>query len=174
MIIEQYANRLYLGHACHRWSVHPLVIVGGSIFDQADWAHLRDDFGVRSVLNVETEHSDEGKGIPVLSECRVPDDGTPFPAGLVRHAVSFAHLNVGHGPVYVHCQQGGSRSPAFAYAVLRWVFQMPKQDALRAIQTGKDDWSQAANYATPGPVSSYGHHHYHRSYIESVESALRP
>jgi protein-tyrosine phosphatase len=149
-----------------------LVIVGGSIIDNADWLHLRDDYNVRSVLNVETEHTDEGKGIPVLSECRVPDDGTPFPFGLVRHAVSFAHVNVGHGPIYVHCQQGGSRSPAFAYAVLRWVFGMSKQDALQAVRTGKDDWSQVANYSTPGPVSSYGHHSYHRSYIDSVDSAL--
>lgn len=161
MILETYANSLYLGHECHRWSVHPSVIIGGSIADQADYQHLMNDLGVRSVLNVETEHSDADKGINLLSECQVPDDGTPFPTGLVRHAVSFAKLYIGHGPVYVHCQQGGSRSPAFAYAILRWVYGYSPFQALQAIREGKPK------------AATYGDHRFHQSYLDSVEAALR-
>lgn len=159
-VLETYANRLYLGHECHRWSVHPQVIIGGSIADADDWRHIRDDLGARSVLNVETEHDDEGKGIEMLCQTRVPDDGTPFEGETVRHAVAFAKLMVGHGPIYVHCQQGGSRSPAFAYAILRWVFRMSCSAALAAIREGKPK------------ASDYGHHAFHQSYIGSVEHAL--
>lgn len=165
-VLETYANRLYLGHECQRWSVHPKIIIGGSILDYPDWRHLEKDFGVASVINVETEHDDSDKGIDAvgdprqLLQCPVPDDGTPFPAEIVRRVVSFANIMVDEGPIYVHCQQGGSRSPAFAYAILRWTFRFTADAALAAIRAGKP---KAANY---------GDHHYHRSYLTSVESAL--
>lgn len=174
---EIYTNRLYTyepTHPVQRWWVTPNLMIGGSICDNADWLHLSKDFGIRSVLNVETEHSDEGKGIPNLSECRVPDDGSPFPFGLVRHAVSFARLMIGLGPIYVHCQMGGSRSPAFGYAILRWVHGMSADAALTAIRTGKD-WSLKAKDGklVGGAGEIYGGHHYHQTYLSSVEAAFR-
>jgi protein-tyrosine phosphatase len=163
---ESYVNSLYPFPAVNliqRYWVTPDVLVGGSIVDRADWEHLQRDFNVQSVLNVETEHSDEDKGIVRLSECRVPDDGTPFPQGLVRQAVSFAKLAAGFGPIYVHCQMGGSRSPAFAYAILRWVHGLTPQQAFDAVRASRD-WA---------PGLPYGDHHYQVAYIASVDQALK-
>jgi len=174
---EVYTNRVYApdpNHPVQRWWVTPDLMIGGSICDQTDWEHLAKDFGIRSVLNVETEHSDEGKGIPNLSECRVPDDGTPFNVDTVRHAVSFAKMMIGLGPIYVHCQMGGSRSPAFGYAVLRWVHHMDSMAALHTIRNGKD-WSLKAQNGqlVGGAGLPYGDHRYHQVYLSSVEAALR-
>lgn len=163
---ESYHNLLYPHpevNLIQRYWVTPSLMVGGSIVDEDDWKHLQRDFGLQSVLNVETEHSDEDKGIPRLSECRVPDDGTPFPQGIVRQAVSFAKLAAGFGPLYVHCQMGGSRSPAFAYAVLRWVHFMSPQAAFDAVRASRD-WA---------PGLPYGDHHFHQAYIASIDAALK-
>ena len=176
-LAEVYVNRAYSydpTHPVQRWWVNDDIMVGGSICDAGDWQHLFKDFGIRSVLNVETEHSDVGKGIQLLSECQVPDDGSPFPSGLVRHAVSFAQMNVGLGPIYVHCQMGGSRSPAFAYAILRWVHRMDPAGALFTVRAGKD-WSLKAQNGKliGGAGLVYGEHPTHRAYLASVENALR-
>ena len=160
---ESYINSLYPFpevNLIQRYWVTPDVLVGGSIVDRADWEHLQRDFNVQSVLN---EHSDEDKGIVRLSECRVPDDGTPFPQGLVRQAVSFAKLAAGFGPIYVHCQMGGSRGPAFAYAVLRWVHGLTPQQAFDAVRASRD-WA---------PGLPYGDHHYQVAYIAAVDQALK-
>lgn len=159
MIVEEYVNKN--GHVSQRCLVHPEIMIGGFVLDRHDWLHLHDDLGVRSVLNVCTDQSDEGKGIQCFAECRVPDDGQPFSVGTVRHAVSFAQLARGLGRIYVHCALGNSLSPAFAYAILRWVFRQSSSDALKAIREGKP---KAANY---------GHHAYHKSYLDSVEASLR-
>jgi hypothetical protein len=163
---ESYVNRLYPDQSValiQRYWVHPQVLVGGSINDEEDWQHLHRDFFIQSVLNLETEHSDEGKGIARLSECRFPDVGEPVPRGLVRQAVSFAKLAAGFGPLYVHCQMGGSRSPAMAYAVLRWVHEMTPQEAFDAVRASRD-WA---------PGLPYGDHHYHKSYLASIDEALK-
>ncbi len=163
---ESYVNRLYVDQTValiQRYWVHPQVLVGGSIVDRDDWLHLERDFGIRSVLNVETEHSDAEKGIARLSECPFPDVGESVPRGLVRQAVSFAKLAAGFGPVYVHCQMGGSRSPAMAYAILRWVHEMTPQEAFDAIRSSRD-WA---------PGLPYGDHHYHKAYLASIDEALK-
>jgi len=160
-VAEQYVNTYARPHRlCLRWWAHPSVMIGGNVLHEADWKHLRDVYGIRSVLNVD-HISDAGKGIPLLSECPVPDDGSPIPKGLVRHAVSFARMYLGMGKMYVHCHLGVSRSPAFAYAVLRWVFNMGKEEALRAVQTGGGELGE-----------NYGTDPRQRAYIDSVESAL--
>ena len=163
---ESYVNSLYPFpdvNLIQRYWVTPDVLVGGSVVDEADWRHLEKDFGIRSVLNVESEHSDEGKGIARLSECPVQDDGSPIPRGVVRQAVSFANLAAGFGPVYLHCQMGDSRSPAFAYAILRWVHEMTPQQAFDAVRAARD-WA---------PGLPYGDHHYQVAYIASVDQALK-
>jgi hypothetical protein len=162
VILEEYVCNSYYGHRTVRWTVHPLVIIGGLINGPEDAKHLQDKLGVRSVINVATDDTDEGKGIKLLSELRVHDDGAPLPPEMVRHACAFAKMFVGFGPVYVHCALGNSRSPAFAYAILRWVFQKSREEALRAIREGK-----------PGITEQYGDGWVQRNYITSVESALQ-
>jgi hypothetical protein len=177
MLAEIYTNRLYYPdptHKVQRWWVNDDIMVGGSINDAADYKHLQDDFNIKSVLNVETEHSDVGKNITFLSECQVPDDGTPFSIDIVRHAVSFAKMTFGFGPMYVHCQMGGSRSPAFAYAILRWVFKMNPADALKEVQNGKDWFMKIQNgQLIGGSGLIYGNHPYHKNYFDSIEKALK-
>ena len=96
-VAEQYVNTYAQPHrACLRWWAHPSVMIGGNVLHEADWKHLHDTYGIRSVLNVD-HISDVGKGISLLSECPVPDDGSPIPKGLVRHAVSFARMYLGMG-----------------------------------------------------------------------------
>jgi protein-tyrosine phosphatase len=161
VILEEYVCNSYYGHRTVRWQVHPLIVIGGLINGPDDARHLQDNLGIRSVINVATDDTDEGKGIKLLSELRVPDDGTPLPPEMVRHAVAFAKMFVGFGPVYVHCALGNSRSPAFAYAILRWVFQQSRDEALRAIREGK-----------PGITEQYGQNWVQANYLTSVESAL--
>lgn len=163
MILEDYVTRPY-GHVTARWTVGApgdLIVVGGMILDADDWRHLRDDLGCRSVVNCQVEENDEGKGIERLTQVGVPDDGNPFPLELVRHAVSFAQLAYGHGRIYVHCALGNSRSPAFAYAILRFVFGYSAERALAAIREGK-----------PG-VAQYATLDAQRNYLDSVERALQ-
>lgn len=128
--------------------------------DAGDWRHLHDAFGIRSVLNVD-HNTDAGKGIQFLSECPVPDDGTPFPRGLIRHAVSFARMHIGIGGLYVHCHAGISRSPAFAYAILRWITDMSPGEALSAVRKSGTHWGD-----------DYGAYTNQKTYLDSVEKAL--
>ncbi len=156
MIAEDYVNHLYLGTPCQRYWVHPRVMVGGSINDAADAQRLAKEFGITSVLNVETEHSDSNKGIPLLCETQVPDRGQPFPQVMVASALAFAKstLKEPTTKILVHCQMGHSRSPAFAYLVLRGVFDMPADVALTALQVHRPN---------------YGQHWYHQNYLASIE-----
>lgn len=169
MIFETVNHRLYnakYGTDVHfdRWSVAPLILIGGSIMDAADWKHLQQDLNVGAVINVETEHSDLGKGIRDgwLCEARVPDDGTPFPLSAVTKVLTFAkkfHRGSETGRLYVHCQMGSSRSPAFAYGILRYCYQMTPAGALQAIRDG-------------GNKGTYGEHPYHTNYLRAIEEGL--
>lgn len=163
MLIEQYINKYGAFQPCHclRYFVHPLIMVGGNINDAADWEHLQKDFKLASVINVDGI-SDAGKNIALLSELAVPDNGDPFPKGIVRHAVSFAKLTHSFGGIYVHCHLGISRSPAFAYAIMRWVFEMSKDEALAAIRAGGG--FQGEIYAMQPKQAGY---------IISIEEALK-
>ncbi len=160
-LAEVYLNRI-ANPPCHhrRYWVHPSILVGGNVVDEIDWKHLSAKYGITSVLNVD-HTSDVGKGVLMLSECPVPDDGTPFPRGLVRHAVAFAKMTLGLGPIYVHCHAGISRSPAFAYAIMRWVLEMSPQAAIEAVRAGGGEQNE-----------TYGLMPKQRGYINSVELAL--
>lgn len=169
-IAETYQNALYEGHTCHRYWLPGdfSIMVGGSLLGPGDWDHLHRDFGITHVVNVETEHDDRGK-LPDVNLCQVqvPDDGTPFPADKVLAACLFVSekllrvAGTGEEPkFYVHCQMGGSRSPGFAYAIMRSAFGLSASQALAAIRSTLR--------------SEYGNHHYHQAYMMSVEAALAP
>ena len=161
MLAELYRNSLYAPDPTHvvaRYWVVPQILVGGSILDSEDWVHLRDVFGITGVICVESEHSDSGKGIEKLCELPTLDDGQPKPKELFVDAIVFAREVLGAGGrLYVHCQMGGSRSPAFAYAILRAVLGM-SQGAART-------WIAMAK---PG----YGEHPVHQTYLASADSAV--
>lgn len=158
-IAEFYINKLYLGHTASRYWLADNLLVGGSIVDAADWEHLRTDFGISAVINLESEHSDIGKGIDTLLELPTPDDGQKKDPKLFQSAIAFGQciLNEPGPKLYVHCQQGGSRSPAFAYAILRGVHGLTKEAALSCIRACHPE---------------YGNHPVHQAYLDSAEEAL--
>lgn len=159
-IAEQYSNSLYLGHPTSRWWADDRILVGGSLIDELDWKHIKSQFGIRAVLSVESEHSDIGKGIdePYLYQ-PVPDDGLPKPVEWWITCISFAYgvLRDPARKVYVHCQMGGSRSPAMAYAILRVCMHMTKEGALARIRRVLADYG--------GPPG-------HQAYMRSAEDAI--
>lgn len=174
MLAEVYKNTLYSYQPdieVTRWWVpgYPLII-GGSIIDAADFEHLRKEFGVAYVINVETEHDDVGK-VPhdLLCQPRVEDSGSPFSREAVLSAISFVRENKHRGVCYLHCQMGGSRSPGFGYAVLRGVFKLSPDEALAKINEG---FRARQNQKRKENELPYGHHPFHQRYMASVEEAL--
>lgn len=146
---------------CVRHWVHQRVLVGGNVNDQADWMNLVFRHDIISNINLDAR-SESHLDIRHLCEAPVQDDGNPFPRAAVRHVLSFARMQVGIGAVYVHCHIGVSRSPAFAYGILRWALDMSPEQALAGIN------SSGAEYG-----SDYlGYHPKHRTYIDAVESAI--
>ncbi len=159
---ELYLNKAYADgtHNARRWWAHDRILVGGTLLDAADWAHLKKDFGITAVLSVESEHDDNGKGIdgPALW-LPVPDDGTPKPAEWWAAGTVFAAgvLDAPGSKLYVHCQMGGSRSPAMAFAILRTWGMLSREEALAAIRE---------------TIPHYGNHPVHVNYLSSCEHAL--
>jgi len=149
------------GRQCVRHWVHDKVLVGGNINDQADWDSLYLTYGMRSVINLDAR-SEAHLGIPALCEVPVRDDGNPFDRASVRHALSFARVQIGIGPLYVHCHIGVSRSPAFAYGILRWALDMSIKDALDAINSSGGEYGSDYRRAFPK----------HLTYIDAVERAI--
>lgn len=174
IIAEKYTNSLYTYEPTimvARWWIpdYP-IMVGGSLIDSADWEHLRRDFGVTHVVNIESEHSDRGK-LPdaLLCEQRVPDDGAPFPSSVVNAIVEFARFAPTEAVFYVHCQMGGSRSPAAAYAVLRARYGLTAERALAAVNRGFEEKKRLTEPAGEAVAhGSYGWHPVHQSYLSGV------
>ncbi len=145
---------------CLRHWVHPSILVGGNLNDLQDWQDLQVAFGIKSVVNLDAR-SESHLGIPALCESPVLDDGNPFSQASVRHVLSFARVQVGIGPLYVHCHIGVSRSPAFAYGIMRWALDMSAADALKGLDSSGGEYGDYLSY-----------HPKHRVYIEAVERAI--
>jgi predicted protein tyrosine phosphatase/glycosyltransferase involved in cell wall biosynthesis len=169
-IEERYVNKICINQptSCRYW-VTPNLMVGGSVCDADDWNHLKNDIGIEAVINVETEHSNVGRGFTIehLLESVTPDNGNQFTVNNVKEVVEFAKKHKDK-KLYLHCQMGSSRSPAFAYAVLRYVDSLSPQDALAKLNEIYPE-SQLPN----GGGTLYGAHPYHVNYMTSIESALQ-
>ena len=139
---EAYANQFTSppGHVVLRWWVpgYPLM-VGGNIQSVDDWNHLRDDFGITHVLDVEAGRSPVVILPPAnFKKIEMVDNGMPMAAELLREAVTFARdaLAVDGNRLMIHCHMGASRSPAYAYAILRSIYGRSHDEALVAINRG--------------------------------------
>lgn len=164
MIAEDYLNHRYEGHACQRWWAHPWVLVGGSINDAADYRHIVDSFGAQGVVSVESEHTDDGLVPPDwLWYVPFPDNGADPGADVWNRVIAGAKAafeinRIGNPtPIYIHCQMGGSRSPAAAYAVMRALLLMSHDGALTALRRTRPN---------------YGDHPFHQVYLNGVRRAL--
>ena len=168
-VVETYKVQFVNGPLAdvQRWSLDgvPQFLMGGTILDVADWEHLRKDFAVTHVINLETEHSDVGK-VPavVLFESPTPDNGEMKPAEWFQGIGRFASGNLitadaarASAKIYIHCQVGGSRTPMVVYYLLRRFTNLTPAGALTLIQTVKP---------------SFGSAPYHVNYIASAEQAL--
>ena len=122
-----------------RWFVPGYrIMIGGNIQDEADLAHIKRDFGITHVIDVESGRGatcphDDGRYLKI----EFVDNGMPMAEPLLREACSFAKAALeSNGTVYIHCHMGASRSPAIAYAVLRSVYGLSHEDGLIAINRG--------------------------------------
>lgn len=139
-----------------RWQVqgYPLL-VGGPVTSEADWRHL-EALGVGHVVCV-TDPADVGVPIRAYTHAAVEDNGNPFSFEKLATVTDAAHRAFCAGKwVYLHCWMGASRSPSFAYAVLRKVFSLSRADA-HAVITSSCPW--------PWPRSQT-----QSNYIDSIES----
>ena len=159
-VVEVYRNTFTPWTAIRHW-MDPRVLVGGSILGVEDWKHLQRDFKVTHCLSVESERSDDGKGIEDLIWLPIPDNGR-IPGSVFLPAIYYADWVLTHdtqAKLYVHCQMGGSRSPAIGYAILRGVLCKTPKEALASIRRALPDWGTA--------------HPYHFAYMESAENVIR-
>jgi predicted protein tyrosine phosphatase/CheY-like chemotaxis protein len=162
-VAESYVNKVCINApTAERWWATHNILVGGSIVDSNDWQHLKKTYGIDAVINVETEHDDFSYGIDKLLEIRVNDDGGDFPNTYVHQAIAFVNAVGLDKTFYIHCQMGGSRSPAFVYGVLRGCYNFTKEQALDQINKGKPSFQ----------TNKWGWHHYHQNYIKSIEEGL--
>lgn len=165
-VAEDYVNRRYEGHSTQRWWAHSWVLVGGSINDAADYRHIVDAFNVKGVVSVESEHVDDGI-VPAdrLWHVPFPDNGAdPGAEAWQRIAkAGEAAFNIERSAsanptsIYVHCQMGGSRSPAAAYMIMRAVLLMSHDGALAAIRHTRPQYGDGA---------------YHQTYLNGARFAL--
>jgi protein-tyrosine phosphatase len=65
-------------------------------------------------------------------------DGLPLPDGLMDTVVPLVSARIVEGPVLIHCQAGLSRSVSTAYALLRRVWGMSHNRALRRVKAHRD------------------------------------
>lgn len=175
MLAERYINTLYRhpafpdGAPCLRyWIEERGILVGGSIIDTIDAQHLAADFRVSHVLSVESERDDIGRLDPFVAAARfaTEDNGMAFPSELILSCIGFYHAykvsegtHYRQGNIYVHCQAGGSRSPAITYALLR-SDGMSSKDALSAVKNAR--WRAGAE-------PNWGEHPFHQNYIAAIE-----
>ena len=160
-IAEEYQNHHYFGHTCHRWWASDDILVGGTIYNAADWQRLKQTYGVSACVNVENEHSDVDNKIDLLIEARAPDDGSSRTIKSFHDVFNFVHGVLKPDPkakFYVHCQMGGSRSPAYAYGILRANYKLSSSYALGLLQRNM--------------INSYGIHPFHTVYLQSAELAI--
>ncbi len=170
-IAEFYQNRFTNppNQECSRYWVHPMILVGGNVNDGTELIRLRQQFGICGFINLDHNEPEGLTGIEndwesFFEDCLenpVLDDGQGFNRADVRRVVSFAHAFKDH-PISINCHVGFSRSPAFAYAIMRWVYEMTGQEALHALNTADGPYGSAYLMCVPK----------HLVYIDSIEAAL--
>lgn len=117
-----------------RWRIDGQpIIIGGPVSGEADWAELR-GYGVTHCCSA-TSPDDEGVPDQLRLQFHVDDDGKSFPEERLEQVTRFASRCFAEGgTLYLHCWVGASRSPSFAYAVLRTVRGLGPAEAKAAIQ----------------------------------------
>lgn len=142
-----------------RWRIEGYpIIIGGGVGSAEEWAEL----AAHGATHCASATNPPDSGVPEGSlQFHVDDDGTPFPEERLEQVVQLAaRCFAGGGVLYLHCWVGASRSPSFAYAVLRAVRGLTPEQAAAAIQ---------ASYPYR---PTFGVDPKHKSYIAGIESWL--
>ena len=141
-----------------RWWADDRIIVGGSILHVEDGENLRLQLGVTHVISVESERGDFGMHTLPWIHLPTPDIGR-MPVHIVRDAITWARgvFCEPNSRLYVHCQQGMSRSPSIAYAILRDRGLSHDEIIRRIREAVTPDW---------------GAHPFHVAYLTSADRAL--
>lgn len=164
MIAEVYLNNFNSNFDYKRYLIpggYP-VMIGESLFGPEDYQNLRRKYGITCVINTQLECTDRGKLLDEnLLQIGVADDGTPIPAQYILDMIKFVSEKLADKRkthrFYVHCKTGYFVSPAFAYAILRGIYKITSEQALKIIQKVHAD---------------YGDHPNQRSYLNSVDSYI--
>lgn len=148
-VLEYYVNtRSEPASSWPRWLVDGHgIVMGGSIVSSFDWRHVSTTYGCGACLNIDASRSDKGL-VPDAELCEFSVEyDRPIPSSALVLACRVAEeVFAKESRIYLHCHHGRSRSPAFAYAILRKVRGLRPLEALSAI----DSSSPHGEYATPG------------------------
>jgi hypothetical protein len=169
-LAETYQNRFTNppNQVCQRYWVHPMILVGGNVNDGNELIRLRQKFGICGFINLDHNRPNDLTGIEndwesFFEDCLdqpVLDNGEGFNPEDVRRVISFAYGFKGY-PIHLNCHIGYSRSPAFAYAIMRWVYGMQCGEATRALNESGGPFGSSYLNAAPK----------HRTYLFSIERA---
>jgi len=143
-----------------RYWITPKILIGGNINDQSDYKHLEYDLNIKSVINLDGPEAERNIFVPNLLEFYVPDNGEAFSKERIFETIAFAEKHI-KDPIYIHCHMGMSRSPHFAYIVLRGVYKLSPEEALLKIKE-----------ALPTDRHNWGFNQHSANYIKSIEEAI--
>ena len=164
MIAEVYSNNRNSEIEYKRYLIpggYPIMI-GESLFGPEDYQSLKRTHGITCVINTEPDRTDVGKLIEEnLLQVGIVDDGSAITAQQILDVIKFVTGKLADKKkihrFYVHCKHGNSVSPAIAYAILRSIYKISADQALKLIQR---------------VINDYGNFTYHRTYLYSVDSYL--
>jgi protein-tyrosine phosphatase len=158
-IAECYINELSPNKpTIARYWVTKQMLIGGNILNMDDLNHLVNDFGIKSIINVDAMQNHTG-AIENLLQVSVLDNGDGFSEEIVHKVIKFAETHISD-PIYIHCHMGYSRSPHFAYAILRSL-GLSQRTAYNKIKL-----------SLPSHNHVWGFSQHTTSYIDSIEKAL--
>lgn len=135
------------------------ILIGGNILSAEDWQHIKSTYDITAVINADG-HTDVTFGVDNLLEVYVLDNGDPFPEDKILESIAFANKFKDQS-IYIHCHMGMSRSPHFAYAILRGCYEKSEEEAINIIKSSLPD------------THHWGFNQHTSKYIASVETALK-
>lgn len=143
-----------------RYWITPSILIGGNICSSEEFLRMKEKYNIEAVINVDAGNSDAEYDINNLLELSTEDNGTPFSKENILQAIEFANV-FKDKTIYLHCHLGFSRSPHFAYLILRSVYGMDKDSALNTVIN-----------SLPTNNHAWGFNQHTQSYITSIDTVL--
>ena len=132
----------------------PLIRITSQLYvgpqlSKRGWQKLRDQYNVRSVVNLRVERDDRDRGIEPEHYLWLPTiDHTSPTVEQLQRATEFIHARIQAGDaVYIHCAAGVGRAPLTAASYLVSQGHSP-EEALDLIRSRRPFISQSTNQRT--------------------------